>query len=101
MPILEGNKKKLSNSNQQRVVSVVNEVTDTQFWLKFGGKFEFIGSPKGHFGLVFGCKLLKGTEKFLPQPGFEPRLLDYYSSVLTIMLQSVLYIVDIYILILY
>ena len=79
----------------------MNEVTDTQFWLKFGGKFEFIGSPKGHFGLVFGCKLLKGTEKFLPQPGFEPRLLDYHSSVLTIIPQSVLYIVILYILILY
>ena len=35
-----------------------NEVTDTQFWLKFGRKFELIGIPKGHFGPVFRCKVL-------------------------------------------
>ena len=78
-----------------------NEETDTQFWLKFGGKFEFIGTLKDHFGLVFRCKLLEGTEKFLPQPGFEPRLLDYQSSVLTIILQVALYIATLYIFILY
>ena len=35
-----------------------NEVTDFQFWLKFGGKFEFIGTPKGPFSLVSRNKAL-------------------------------------------
>ena len=78
-----------------------NEVTDIQFCLKFSGKFEFIGAQKGHFSLFFRCRLLKGTENFLPAPGFEPRLLDYQSSVLTIILQIALYITTIYIFILY
>ena len=77
-----------------------NEVTDTQFWLKFGGKFEFIGTLKGHFGLVFRCELLEGTEKFLSQPGLEPRLLAFQSSVLTIIPQSALCIATIYCIIL-
>ena len=77
-----------------------SEVTNYQFWLKFGGKFEFIGTLKDHFGLVFRCKLLEGTEKFLSQLGFEPRLLDYQSSVLTIIPQSALCIATIYCIIL-
>ena len=29
-----------------------NEVTDNQFWVKFGGKFESVVVLKGHFGSV-------------------------------------------------
>ena len=35
-----------------------NEVTDTKFWVKFGGKFEFKDSVKGHFGSVFRRRVL-------------------------------------------
>ena len=78
-----------------------SEVTNYQFWLKFGEKFEFLGTPKGQFGLVFRCKLLKGTENFLTQPGFELRHLDYQSSVLTIILPSALCFAISYIFLLY
>ena len=78
-----------------------SEVTNYTFLLKFGGKFELIGTQKGQIGLVFRFKLLKGTEKFLPQPGFEPRNLDYQSSVLPIMLPRALCLANLYIFILY
>ena len=67
-----------------------SEVTNYQILVKFGPKFDLVGTQKGQFGLVFRCKLLKGAVKFLPQPGFEPRHLDYQTSVLTRMLPRAL-----------
>ena len=77
-----------------------SEVTNYQILVKFGPKFDLVGTQKGQLGLVFRCKLLEGTENFLSQPGLEPRLLDYQSSVLTIIPQSVLCIATIYCIIL-